>query len=85
VRVQAVSVQTDASLVGLAVVDRHEHEIDVGLIPDGVVRQAAAQNRGEHATIARDLRDERIERSSEGLVNGVGLHGARSPGVGYRR
>ena len=35
----------------LLVVDRHEHQVDVGLRPDGVVRQAAAENRREDRAV----------------------------------
>ena len=36
-------------------------EVDVGLRPDGIVRQAAAEERGQDAPILLDLVDECVE------------------------
>ncbi len=58
----------------LPVVDGHEHEIDVGLRPDRVVRQAAAQEDGEHAAVLLQLCHERVECSGKRAVDGVVGH-----------
>jgi len=46
VHVDTVSVERHVGDFDLPVVDGDEHEIDVGLLPDGVVRKAAAENGG---------------------------------------
>ena len=65
VDVHAVRVERLVAGRDLLVVDRHQHEIDVGLLPDGVVRQAAAENRRENRAIPLDLLDQRRERRRE--------------------
>jgi len=52
--VHAVRVEREAARVDLSVVDRHEDEVHVGLRPDRIVRQAAAENRGEDGMILSD-------------------------------
>ena len=61
--------ERDVSGIDLPVVDRHQHQIDVGLRPDGVVRQAAAENDGEDRAILLDLFDQIVERGRELLMN----------------
>ena len=58
---------SDAST--LLVVDRHQHEVDVGLRPDGVVRQAAAEDGREDRAVRLHLLDQRVERGGELLLD----------------
>jgi hypothetical protein len=74
VHVRAVRVQRDVRRIDLPVVDRHEHEVDVGLRPHRVVRQAAAQDGGEDRTVFLHLRDERVERGGEPLLDCEVVH-----------
>jgi hypothetical protein len=60
------------------VVERDEHQVDVRFRPDGVVRQAAAENRGQYGLVALDLVDERVERRAEGFGNGPVVHATES-------
>ena len=78
VDVHAVGVERQARRLHLLVVDRHEHEIDVGLRPHRVVRQAAAQDRREDAAIVLELLDQRVERDGEVVLDGPVIH-ATSP------
>ncbi len=50
------------------VVDGHEHQIDVGLLPHRVVRQAAAENRGEDRAVLLHL----IDEAGEGAIEAIG-------------
>ena len=72
--VEAVSVQRAPGVLEFSVVDGHEQQIDVRLVPDLVVRQAAAEDRGENGAIVLDLRDERIERRAELLLDRLVVH-----------
>ena len=67
--VHAVGVQGDVAGIDLPVVDRHQHEVDVRLRPDRVVRQAAAENDGEDRPIPLDLLDQIVERGREPLMD----------------
>ena len=67
VDVDAVGVQRDRARRDPAVVDRHEHQVDVGLCPDGIVRQAAAEDRSKDAVIVLQLHHERVECRRECL------------------
>ena len=68
--VHAVGVERDDPPARtLPVVDRDQHEVDVGLRPDRVVRQAAAEDRGEDGAIVLHLLHEGVERSGEALSN----------------
>ena len=67
VHVDAIRVERHRSRRHLAVVDRHEDEVDVGLRPDGIVSQAAAEERGQDAAILLHLGHERVERRGERL------------------
>ena len=77
VDVDALGVERDRSRRHLAVVDRHQHEVDVGFRPDGVVGQAAAEERGENAPVLPDLLDEGVEgrRKLSGWVVSHALEG----------
>jgi hypothetical protein len=58
-------------------------EIDVGFCPDGVVRQAAAEDRRQNRAIARDLLDHGRERRCEYLLDPSALHSAESTPSGF--
>jgi hypothetical protein len=62
VNVHPVGVQGDVTGLHLLVVNGDEHEVDVGLCPDGVMRQTAAEDRGQDRAILFDLFDEVVER-----------------------
>ena len=49
----------------LPIVDGHEPEIDVRLLPHHVVREAAAEDRRENRLIGLDLFDQAVERGGE--------------------
>jgi hypothetical protein len=57
------------------VINRDEHEVDVGLLPDGVVRQAAAKDGGQHRAVFADLADKDIERIGVAAFDGLEVHG----------
>ena len=80
--VHAVGVERDGRALDVAVVDRHQQEIDVRLLLHGVVGQAAAEDGGEDGAVLLDLGNERIERVGELLMDRGRIHG---PGVGLRR
>jgi hypothetical protein len=42
VHVDAVGVQREAVIGGLFIIDRYQNQINIGFVPDCVVRQAAA-------------------------------------------
>ena len=65
---------TSAAL-DLLVVDRHEHQVDVGLRPDRVVRQAAAEDGREDRAVLLHLLDQRVERRGELLLDRQDLAG----------
>ena len=68
VHVQAIGVERNRVWRLLAVVGRHEDQVDVGLRPDGIVGQAAAEKGSQHAPILLYLGDELIERRGERLT-----------------
>ena len=72
VDVHAVRVQRQVRRLHLLVVDGHEHQVDVGLRPDRVVRQAAAEDGGEDRAVLFHLLDERVERGGELLLDRSG-------------
>ena len=67
--VDAVRVERDVGRLGLPVVDRHQHQVDVGLRPDRVVRQAAAENRGQDRAVLLHLLDQGVERSGKPVAD----------------
>ena len=67
VHVDALGVERHRSGRHFAVVDRHEDEVDVGLRPDGIVGQAAAEERGQDAAILPHLGHEGVEGGGECL------------------
>ena len=71
-----------ASTVLCPVVDRHQHQVDIGLLPDGVVRQAAAEDGGEDRAVLLHPLDQDIERRGEGLLDGPVLHTGLQVGRG---
>ena len=75
VDVDAVGVERHVRRRHLLVVDRDEHQVDVGLRPDRVVRQAAAEDGREDGAVPLDLLDQRLEGDGKLLFDGRGLHG----------
>ena len=63
VDVHPVRVERQVSCLHLLVVDRHEYQVDVGLGPDLVVRQAAAEDRRQDGAVLLHLLDERSSAS----------------------
>ena len=78
VNINTVRVQRQIRALDLLVIDGDEHEVDVGLFPDRVVRQAAAEDGGEDRAIIFHLLDERIKCFAELLLNRAVSH-VRSP------
>src|SRR5262245_23657584 len=72
--VHPVRVKRQSSRGRLLVVNRHEHEVNVGLCPDGVVRQAAAEDGRENGVVLFYLLDERSKRFSELLLGRPVVH-----------
>ena len=80
--VHAVRVQRHRLVAGLheLVIDRDEHEIDVRLRPDLVVRETPAENRRQDRLVVLHARDQSVERGCELLMlaypgEGHGLRG----------
>jgi hypothetical protein len=69
--VDAIGIEREVGPFELLVVDGDQDEIDIGLGPDGVVREAAAEDGGEDRAILADLRDEIVERPGELLLDGL--------------
>ena len=59
--VHPVRVERHVSSLNLLVVDGDQHQIDIGLRPDGVVRQAATEDGGQDGAVFLHLRDERVK------------------------
>ena len=72
VDVDAVRIERQVGPFELLVVDGDQHQVDIGLRPDGVVRQAAAEDGRQDRPIPFDLRDEIVERLGELLLDGFG-------------
>lgn len=66
--VHTVGVKRDVSHFDLAIVDRDEHQVDVGLCPDDIVREAAAEQGRYDRAVGPGLLDERVERRREALL-----------------
>ena len=75
VHVHAVGIERHRAPGRFCLIDGYEHEIDIGLRPDGVVRQAAAEDRRQYAAVLLYLGDERVERRGEERF-GIGGHAA---------
>ncbi|PYR38568.1 MAG: hypothetical protein DMF89_14915 [Acidobacteria bacterium] len=75
VDVHAIRIERQLALVHFLVVNRHEHQVDVGFRPDPVVRQAAAQKSGEYRAVEFDLLDQAVEGGFELQLDGVVRHG----------
>ena len=60
VDVHPVRIERQVACLDLLVVDGHEHQIDVRLGPDLVVRQAAAEDRRQDGAVLLHLLDERL-------------------------
>src|SRR5256714_2461748 len=69
VDVDTIGVERQSTLFHLPVVDRDEHQIDVGLRPHRVVRQTAAENRRQDGAILLDLLDQPIEGGGKLLLD----------------
>ena len=74
VDVHTVCVQRQAGRIEHLVVDRHEHEVDVRLCPDGVVGEAAAEDGREDGPVVPHLLDQAVERLRERLADRDGAH-----------
>jgi hypothetical protein len=73
--VRAVGIERQIARVDLAIVDGHEHEVDVGLRPHRVVREAPAEDRREHRAVGPDLFDQPVQRGRELLADQRQVHG----------
>ena len=76
--VDPVGVERHAALPPERVVHRDQEQIDVGLFPDAVVRQAATEERAQNRAITLQLGHEGVERGGECGAAGVAgrnLHG----------
>src|SRR6185437_7143398 len=78
VDVHAVRIESRGASLGLFVIDRHEHQVDIGLIPNPVVRQAAAEDGGQYGAILFYLVDEAIDGLRKPPLHGVSRHTFRS-------
>src|SRR4029077_4761657 len=71
VDIHAVCVERQASLtIDLLVVDGHQRQVDIGLRPYGIVRQAATEDGCQDRPILFHLRDETVKRVGELLLDG---------------
>ena len=75
VDVDAVRRQGDVRGRHPFVINRDEHEVDIGLFPDRVMRQAAAEDGGQHGVVFADLTDKDVERFGEATFDGLQVHG----------
>ena len=71
VDVDAVGVEGQVAVHGLLVVDSYQQQVDVGLGPDGVVGQAAAEDGGQNGPVVLDLLDEYVQSIAEFLPDGA--------------
>ncbi len=69
--VDSVGVKRQARCLQLLIVYRHQRQVDVGLRPDGIVREAAAEDGGQDRAVLFHLRDEDVERLGELLPDGL--------------
>jgi hypothetical protein len=74
VHVDPVRVERQVRPVYLPVVDRDEHQVDVGLRPHGVVGQAAAEDGREDGAVGFHLLDQGIERCGGLSLDGAVVH-----------
>jgi hypothetical protein len=65
VNVDSIGVKRDGFPPGLLVVDGHQHEVDIGFFPHGIVRQTAAQDGCQHRAVALHLADQYLQRGPE--------------------
>jgi hypothetical protein len=72
VYVDPIRIERQVGPFELLVVDGDQDEVDIGLGPDGVVREAAAEDGGEDRAIPLDLGDEIVERPGELFLDGFG-------------
>ena len=70
VDVHATGVQRQARLLHLLIVDGHQRQVDVGLRPDGIVRQAAAEDGRQDRAVLFHLLHQIVERLGELLLDG---------------
>ena len=74
--VHPVGIEGEVSRRHLLVIDGHEHQIDVGLGPHLVVRQATTKDRRQDRSVLLHLLDEGTERLLEPLFDRPLLHAA---------
>jgi hypothetical protein len=72
VYVDAIRIEGEVCPFELLVVDGDQHQVDIGLGPYGVVREAAAKYGRQDRAVPSDLRDEIVERLGELLLDGSG-------------
>src|SRR5215467_3341834 len=75
VYVNAVRGEAQAILIGLLIVDRHEHQVDIGLQPDCIVRQATAKDCGQNGAIPFYVLNELVESGVELVLDLSGCGG----------
>src|SRR5215831_400521 len=68
VYVDPVRVEREAPTGVAFVVYCHQYQVNIGFVPNRVVRKAAAQDRGQDRVIAPYLADQRLERGVEPLM-----------------
>src|SRR5207245_6461191 len=73
VNIHSTGIERQARLLQLLIVYRHQCQIDVGLRPDGIVRQAAAEDSRQDRPILFHLRDKIVERIGELFLDGLCL------------
>ena len=72
VDVDPIRIERQVGLFELLIVNRDQHQVDIGLGPDGVVREAAAEYGRQDRAIPFHLGDEIVERLGEFLLDGFG-------------
>jgi hypothetical protein len=65
VHVHAIGVERDVGVAAEFVVDGDQQQVDIGLLPDAVVREAPAEERGQDRAIVLELRQKGVERGGE--------------------
>ena len=71
VHVDPVGIDRQIGGLDVFVVNGDEHQIDVGLLPDDVVGEAAAEHRGQDRSVVLDVVDQRVEGGREPLADGL--------------
>jgi hypothetical protein len=69
VDVDAIGVEGQVGRLYVFVVDGHEQQIDIGLLPDNVVGEAAAEQDRQDRAIPTDVIDQSVECRREALAD----------------